>query len=187
MNANYCVTLSQLYRLLSEMPKKIFENIIMPASQKMYRYALSILKNDETAKDVVQECLMKIWDKRELLSTINSPESWALRITRNQCYDWVKTNRFTIEPDSVALVAEGDETDHESILNDSMNWLNKILDEFSQKNREIFHLREVEEFTYQEIAEVMSISVSDVKVSVHRIRQKIRASFQKIEEYGIAN
>jgi RNA polymerase sigma-70 factor (ECF subfamily) len=169
------------------MSKKIFENNIMPVSQKMYRYAFSILKNDETAKDVVQECLMKIWDKRELLSGISSPESWALRITRNQCYDWVKTNRFTIDPDTVPLVAEGGETDEESILNDSMNWLDRIMLQFSQKNREVFHLREVEEFTYQEIADVMSLSVSDVKVSVHRIRQKIKTSFQKIEEYGIAN
>ena len=169
------------------MSKIIFENKIMPVSQKMYRYALSILKNDEMAKDVVQECLMKIWTKRNLLSGISSHESWALRITRNQCYDWVKTNRFTIEPELVALVAEGDETDHTSILNDSKNWLDKIMEQFSAKNREVFHLREVEELTYQEIAEVMSLSISDVKVSVHRVRQKIKSSFQKIEDYGIAN
>lgn len=159
----------------------------MPVSQKMYRYALSILKNEDTANDVVQDCLVKIWDKRELLSGITNPESWAMRITRNQCYDWVKTNRYTIEVETANLVSESDETDHESILNDSMLWLDKIMGTLSQKNREIFHLREVEEFTYQEIAEVMSLSLSDVKVSVHRSRQKIKSSFQKIEGYGIAN
>jgi len=169
------------------MSKTLFENKIMPMSQKMYRYALSILKIEDMAKDVVQECLMKIWDKRAILSEINSPESWAMRITRNQCYDWVKTNRFTIEADSINLISENNETDQNSILNDSMNWLDKILATLSQKNREIFHLREVEELSYQEIAEVMSISLSDAKVSVHRSRQKIRSSFKKIEGYGIAN
>ncbi len=176
-----------MHRLLSEMSKTIFENKIMPVSQKMYRYALSILKDSDTAKDVVQECLLKIWKKRNLLSDINSHESWALRITRNQCYDWVKTNRFTIEADSAKLISVSDETDHQSILNDSKVWLDKIMATLSQKNREIFHLREVEEFTYQEIADIMSLSLSDVKVSVHRSRQKIRSSFQKIEGYGIAN
>ncbi len=169
------------------MSKKIFENKIIPVSQKMYRYAFSILKNNETAKDVVQECLLKIWDKREILPEITNAESWALRITRNQCYDWVKTNRFTIEPEKVTLISESDETDHESILNDSINWLDKILETLSPKNREIFHLREVEELANQEIADVLSLSISDVKVSIHRIRQKIKSSFQKIEEYGIAN
>lgn len=159
----------------------------MPVSQKMYRYALSILKNNDTAHDVVQECLLKIWDKREMLSGIRSPESWAMRITRNQCYDWVKTNRYTIEAETVPLISESDETDHDSIMNDSMIWLDKILASLPQKSREIFHLREVEEFTYQEIAEVMSLSLSDVKVSIHRSRQKIKSSFQKIEGYGIAN
>lgn len=169
------------------MSKSIFENKILPVSQKMYRYALSILKNDDTAHDVVQDCLVKIWDKRELLSGITNPESWVMRITRNQCYDWVKTNRYTIDVEATNLVSESDETDHESILNDSMLWLDKIMATLSQKNREIFHLREVEEFTYQEIAEVMSLSLSDVKVSIHRSRQKIKSSFQKIEGYGIAN
>lgn len=153
----------------------------------MYRYALSILKDSESANDVVQECLMKIWNKREMLSSINSPESWAMRITRNQCYDWVKTNRFTINTDEVYNLSQEEETDYESILKDSQKWLEKIMASLSQKNREVFHLREVEEMTYQEIAEVMSLSLSDVKVSVHRTRQKIKSSFQKIEGYGIAN
>lgn len=158
----------------------------MPVSQKMYRYALSILKDGESANDVVQECLMKIWDKRSMLSSVSSHESWAMRITRNQCYDWVKTNRFTISADEIHSLSDKEETDHEMILNDSKLWLDKILGSLPQKNREIFHLREVEEFTYQEIAEVMSLNLSDVKVSVHRTRQKIKSSFQKIEGYGIA-
>lgn len=159
----------------------------MPLSQNMYRYALSILKDGDRANDVVQECLLKIWNKRKLLSEIKNHESWALRIIRNQCYDWVKTIRFTIDAETANLVSENHETDHQSILNDSKLWLEKIMGSLSQKNREIFHLREVEEMTYQEIAEIMSLGLSDVKVSVHRTRHKIRSSFNKIEEYGIAN
>jgi len=153
----------------------------------MYRYAFSILKNKELAKDVVQECLMKIWDKRKILPQIKSYDSWVMRITRNQCYDWVKTNRFSIGDEALNNIANIDETDYESILKDNELWLSRITDSFSQKNKEIFHLREVEEMTYQEIAEVMSLSLSDVKVSVYRMRQKIKSSFRKIEGYGIAN
>jgi len=160
----------------------------MPLSQGMYRYALSILKDSNTAQDVVQDCLMKIWRKRQILSSIKSHEAWAMRIIRNQCYDWVKTNsRFTIEATEARLVAESEAADFESIMKDSQLWLDKIMDSLSPKNREIFHLREIEEMPYQEIAEVMSLSLSDVKVSVHRTRLKIRSTFQKIEEYGIAN
>ena len=153
----------------------------------MYRYAFSILRDEHRAEDAVQECLMKIWEKRKILPGIKSHESWALRITRNQCYDWVKANRYTIGDDGLLSVSNNDETDFDFIFEDSRKWMDKILAELPEKQREIFHLREVEELTYQEIAEVMSLKLSDVKVSVHRSRQKIRMLFNKIEGYGLAN
>ena len=159
----------------------------MPASEKMYRYAFSILKDTETAADVVQECLMKIWDRREKLSEIQSPDSWAMRITRNQCYDWVKMNRFTLMGDKEIDQSDNRTADGQALVNDYQRWLDQILATLPEKQQEIFHLREVEEMNYQDIAEVVGISLSDVKVTLHRIRQKIRSGMQKIEEYGIAN
>ena len=159
----------------------------MPASGKMYRYAYSILKEKETATDVVQECLMKIWDKRNRLIEIQNPESWAMRITRNQCYDWVRLNRFTLmgeqeisHPDTIAA-------DDEAIENDHLKWLDEILQTFPEKQREIFYLREIEDMTYQDIAEILSVSLAEVKVTLHRTRARIKEKMQKIESYGIAN
>ena len=65
--------------------------------------------------------------------------------------------------------------------------LNKIIKSLSEKQQEIFHLREVEEMAYQDIAEILGLSLSEVKVSLHRTRAKIRLEMQKIEQYGIAN
>ncbi len=159
----------------------------MPSSDKMYRYAYSILKNSETAADVVQECLMKIWDKREKLPEIKSPDSWAMRITRNQCYDWVKMNRFTIITDEELNVSASETTDDSTIASDHLNWLNKIVKTLPEKHQEIFHLREIEEMAYQEIAEILNLNLSEVKVSLHRTRAKIKLEMQKVDEYGIAN
>ena len=159
----------------------------MPVSDKMYRYALSILNEPETAHDVVQECLMKIWEKRHMLTEIKSPESWALRIVRNQCYDWVKTNRFSILPKTETERPADDSTDKGLMMSDSMNWLQRVVDSLPDKQKEIFHLREVEEMTYQEIADILSVSISEVKVTLHRTREKVRLSIQKIDNYGIAN
>lgn len=164
----------------------------MPASDKMYRYALSILKEPGIAHDVVQDCLVKIWQNRHKLPEIKSIDSWVMRITRNQCYDWVKVNRFSlqaerdIERDDLAI-QETEEADHPTLVNDHMNWLDKVIDSLPQKQKEILHLREVEEMTYQEIAEVLSISLAEVKVNLHRSREKIRGTIKKIEDYGLAN
>ena len=164
----------------------------MPASKKMYRYAFSILKNADMAQDVVQDCLVKIWQNRHKLPEVKSIDSWVMRITRNQCYDWVKMNRYNlwidkdINRDDIAL-NEVAEADQKTLVADQVSWLNKVIDALPQKQKEIYHLREVEEMNYQDIAEVMSLSLGEVKVTLHRTRQKVRKEIKKIEAYGLAN
>jgi len=68
-----------------------------------------------------------------------------------------------------------------------MNWLKKILDTLPPKQREVYHLREVEEMPYQDIADTLSMNLNEVKVNLHRARTKIKSSITKIEAYGIAN
>jgi RNA polymerase sigma-70 factor (ECF subfamily) len=153
----------------------------------MYRYALSILKDGDTAHDVVQECLVKIWNKREVLEKVDNTEAWAMRITRNQCFDWVKTNRFTILPREQEDEPDQVKADHDTLMEDQQKWLKLVLETLPEKQQEVFHLREIEGMTYQEISEVLALNLSEVKVNLHRARTKVRSSLQKIEAYGIAN
>ncbi|MDA0194282.1 MAG: RNA polymerase sigma factor [Bacteroidetes bacterium] len=164
-----------------------FELHIVPISDKMYRYALSILKEPETAHDVVQECLMKIWDKRNMLDTIDNMEAWVIRITRNQCYDWVRTNRFSVLTVEEMEKSDPIDADQMTLVNNQQDWLDQVLESLPQKQKEVFHLREVEDLSYQDIADVLSVSLDEVKVTLHRARNKVRSSMQKIEGYGIAN
>lgn len=186
------VTLTFPHRLHYSMSKAIFDNQVMPVSGKMYRYALSILKNPDMAYDVVQDCLIKIWQNRQKLPEVKSIDSWVMRITRNQCYDWVKMNRFSlwidkdINRDDIGI-KENTWADQKTLVKDQMDWLKKVIETLSSKQKEVYHLREVEELTYQEIAEVMSLSLAEVKVTLHRTREKIKESIKKIEAYGLAN
>lgn len=185
------VTLASIHRHLIEMSKTLFDTKVIPATDKMYRYAFSILKDRDTAHDVVQECLLKIWKNRKKLPEVKNVDSWAMRITRNQCYDWVKVNRYTLETDRDIdrenLATDPSTADEQVMLNDQKLFLKKVVDALPQKHQEIFHLREVEELTYQDIAEVLSLNLSEVKVTLHRVRQRIRSTMEKIDNYGLAN
>jgi RNA polymerase sigma-70 factor (ECF subfamily) len=174
------------------MSKTIFNNQVMPATDKMYRYALSILRNRDVAHDVVQDCLVKIWRNRQKLPEIKSIDSWVMRITRNQCYDWVKVNRFSLDSDREIerddiVQHEPVGTDQKILVHDQQNWLDKVVESLPQKQKEVYHLREVEEMNYQEIAEILSLSLGEVKITLHRSRAKIRETIKKIEAYGLAN
>jgi RNA polymerase sigma-70 factor (ECF subfamily) len=164
----------------------------MPLTDKMYRYAFSILKDKETAHDVVQECLIKIWKNKMKLKEIKNYDAWVMRITRNQCYDWVKVNRYTLQSDrdierDDIMRPEPSETDENTVMVDQLGWLEQVINALPQKQKEIYHLREVEEMTYQDIAEILSLSLSEVKVTLHRTRLKIRETIEKIDSYGLAN
>lgn len=153
----------------------------------MYRYAYSLLKDGAQAQDAVQECLVKIWSSRAKLHEIKNPEAWAMRITRNQCYDWSKANRFQLISDKEHNTPGNESSDLQTLMADQQLWLTRILALLSPKQHEIYHLREVEELSYQDIAEVMGLSLSEVKVNLHRARTKIKAELEKIEAYGVAN
>lgn len=153
----------------------------------MYRYALSLVKDQDTAHDVVQDCLEKIWKKRSTLEQIHQPEAWAMRITRNQCLDWFKVNRYDLPVNDQMQVSDNRQAGGDVEATDQLQWLEIVLEGFTNKQKEVFQLRDVEGFTYQEIAEILSITVDDVKVTLHRTRKSLKQKMIKINEYGIAN
>jgi RNA polymerase sigma-70 factor (ECF subfamily) len=174
------------------MSKTLFDTKVMPVTGKMYRYANSLLHDPDTAHDVVQECLLKIWKNRKKLPEVKNIESWAMRITRNQCYDWVKVNRYTLETDrditrDDLMKTEPSTADEQLLIKDQKKFFKQVIDTLPTRHREIFHLREVEGLPYQDIAEILSISLSEVKVTLHRTRKRIRTSIEKIDSYGLAN
>jgi len=169
------------------MSTKLYNDLILPASDGMYRYALSIVREPETARDVVQDCLAKIWNIRHDLSKIEKANAWAFRIVRNRCIETLRRDRYADLDEKVVNLQLSGSADQAAITSDQMVWLRDVLQTLPDKQREVFHLREVEELSYQEIAETCALSESDVKVNIHRARKKVKDAMQKIDAYGIAN
>lgn len=165
---------------------KKFEEHILPGAQKMYRYALSIIKDKDIAYDVVQDCLEKIWRKKATLEQVALPEAWAMRIVRNQCLDWFRKSRYDVSPENHQIDGHYN-ADDRILFDDQEMWLEKTLDSLPRKQKEVFLLRDIEGFTYQEIAETLELSLDDVKVTLHRTRKLVRDRLQMISNYGIAN
>ena len=169
------------------MSTKLYHTQILPASDGMYRYALSIVHEQETARDVVQDCLTKIWSIRKDLNKIEKVNAWAFRIVRNRCIEIIRRNRYTDLDDKVVNMWQTGSVEDQSINDDFMSWMEKVLETLPAKQQEVFHLREVEDMSYQDIAETCGLTESDVKVNIHRARKKVKDAMQKIDAYGIAN
>lgn len=171
-------------RLQIEMSKTLFNNNILPLADRMFRYAVSMLQSTAVAEDIVQDSLLKIWDRRKTLNTIQNTEAWAMRVVRNGCLDNIRASRFTAFEQSHEnkLFVNNEDT---MVYQDQQKWFDEAISTLPDKQKEVFHLREVECLTYHEISEIMGISENDVKVNLHRARNKVRETMKKVDAYGV--
>src|ERR1044071_480273 len=68
-----------------------FQNRVLPTKNKLFRFALRFLGNEEEAKDVVQEVLIKVWNGRDQMNEVQNWEAWCMRITKNLSLDRIRS------------------------------------------------------------------------------------------------
>lgn len=167
-----------------------FKENILPLKDKLFRYAFSKLNNLADAEDAVQDVLLKIWDKRSKWGHLENIEAYCIATMRNQITDFRRKKKvyFTEIDAAERLFPTSDQNPMTAA--DAKNTLQKVLALIAtlpQKQQDIFHLREVEGWSYLKIAETLDISEEQVKVNLFRIRKKLKTVIEKLENYGVQN
>ncbi len=165
-----------------------FQNRVMPAKNKLYRFALRFLGNEDEAKDVVQEVFIRVWNGREQMNEVQNWEAWCMRITKNLSLDRIRslTRRQMQSLDEVFDIRENNLTPHESTeLDESMQSINSMIAALPEKQRQIIHLRDIEGYSYNEICEILELDMNQVKVNLFRARTTVREKLMRINAYGL--
>lgn len=164
-----------------------FKTDVLPISNKLLRFALQILQDEEEAKDVLQDIFLKLWQKRNELGKVENLEAFAFRMTRNRCLDLIRTRRtVSMELAKKNLGAAENSTDTDYLENTEMAGLVKrIIAELPDLQRTVIHLRDVEQLEYEEIAETTELNVNAIRVNLSRARKKVRDEILKVQNYGI--
>ena len=165
-----------------------FKDEILPLKNKLYRFSLNIVKDEDLAKDVVQECLIKVWEKRNDLKLVQNLEAWCMQVTKNKALDKLRskhvsrTDLFEVKLDTrketntpYALTERGD----------LMTRIKLLIDLLPQRQREVMQLRDIEGYTYKEIGEILEIDINLVKTNLFRARRKLKESLIKENAYGL--
>ena len=164
-----------------------YEAIFHKMRDKLYRYALRFVKDGESAEDVVQDVMFKLWQKRQEVAGIENLEAWLMVLTRNRALDVlrkVKDNQVNID-EAYSVSDQSPIPDKQMENADLMTQLNGCLNQLPEKQRTIFHLREIEQMTYEEITVMTGFNLDDVKVSLFRARKHIQRMLSKINTFGI--
>lgn len=150
-----------------------FQYQILCHSDKSYRMALSILKEENSAKDALQELMMRLWEKREQLDAIANHQAFVLTSMRNLCLDMIRKSIHTCE---IPVDAEYNApTPHQQTeQSDMMKHIGYMIDALPEMQRTILRMKDVEEMKLKEIAQIMSMTENTVTVNLSRARKKLR-------------
>ena len=154
----------------------VFEETVVPHLDAAYNLARWLTRNDRDAEDVVQEAFLRALRHFHSFKG-GDARPWLLAIVRNTCYTWLRQNRFpeaeTID-DNTQPPTE-DTSDPETLLlrETDRQTLRSALNHLPKEFLEVIVLREFEELSYKQIAEVMQIPSGTVMSRLARARKRL--------------
>jgi RNA polymerase sigma-70 factor, ECF subfamily len=179
--------------------RRRFELLALPHLDAAYNLARWLAGNTADAEDVVQEAYLRAYRYFDAYQGGNF-RVWLLTIVRNAFMTWVKENRsgrMVFVPDTPAADrAESDETmwgspprDPEALLLESVDsqQLGRLMEQLPAEYREVLLLREVEDLSYKEIADVTGVPIGTVMSRLSRARLSLRKLWLRQEDAEAAH
>ena len=169
------------------MKKLSFRDDVLPLKDKIFRLALRITLSRAEAEDIVQDVLIKVWNRRDDLAEVDSIEAYRLTVCRNLSLDRLqrKENDNVNLDDAPPTEADDAPPDLQMIRNERIDNIKRLIERLPIPQRAAMQLRDMEGKTYKEISSITGQTEEQVKVNIFRARQYIRKQIEKIENYGL--
>lgn len=165
-----------------------FRNDVLPLKNALYRLALRITLNSAEAEDIVQDTLIKVWNKRESWAEIDSIEAFSMTICRNLALDRIDrrgSHNASIDEQGIDSQDSAATPLEQTQQRDSVALVRQIIDTLPVNQRMCIQLRDFEGKTYKEIAVALDMTDEQVKINIFRARQTIKQRFTQIDGYGL--
>lgn len=168
------------------MTQKEFLDTVMPFKDKVFRLAKRLLVSREEAEDATQEIILKLWKNKKKMQEYKNVEAFSMTMTKNFCLDKLKSKQAqnlkivhnNYQDKSVSLQKQLE-------LNDSVNWIAKIIEGLPEQQKMVIQLRDIEQYDYDEIAKMLDMKPTAVRVALSRARKEIRKQLTNTHNYGI--
>ncbi len=162
------------------MTHAIFKETVFCLKDEMYRFAKRFVMSSDEAEDVVQDLMMKFWQKKEEIAAFGNIKSYAMRSVKNECLNRLKHHDvkmgfadFQLHRSELYQIETNNLKEH--ILN--------FIRQLPEKQKAVIHLKDVEEYDISEIAELLEIEENAVRVNLMRARQKIKEQITQLMNY----
>jgi RNA polymerase sigma-70 factor (ECF subfamily) len=150
-----------------------FVNLYNRYKKAVYVFSIKMLRDKDDAKDIVQGVFLKLYEHVNQLMHPEDFKSWLFAIARNDCLTYLrKANRSSDLPDEMEDFKS--ELPHEgAIRDDEIRLINTAIDKLKPDLKEVIVLREYDNLSYREIAEVIGATENIVKSRLFTARQRL--------------
>ncbi|PQJ81711.1 RNA polymerase sigma factor [Polaribacter glomeratus] len=164
-----------------------FLKVVLPFKDKVFRLAKRLLVSSEEAEDATQELFFKLWKSKDKIADYNNVEAFAMTMTKNYCYDRLKSKQAS----NLTLVHNNykeKDTPLEKQLEyqDSVNQVHLLIEKLPEQQKIIIQLRDIEEYDFDEICKMVDMKPTAVRVALSRARKTIREELIKKHNYGVS-
>ena len=168
------------------MEQKEFLNTILPSKDTLYRLAKRLLVSSDEAEDAVQEVFLKLWKGRDKIHHYRSPEAFAVTMTKNYCLDRLKSRQASNLKIVHTNYKNSDNIEKDIEATEGVELVTRIMQTLPEKQKMIMQLRDIEQFEFSEIAQMLSINETAIRVALSRARKTVREQLIKQYNYGVS-
>jgi RNA polymerase sigma-70 factor (ECF subfamily) len=164
-----------------------FLKVVLPFKDKVFRLSKRLLTSTEEAEDATQELLFKLWKNRDKIASYKNTEAFAMTMTKNYCYDRLKSKQAS----NLTLIHSDYKEKETSLENkleyiDSVDRVHLLINNLPDQQKLIIQLRDIEQYDFEEICEMVNMKPTAVRVSLSRARKTIREQLTKQHNYGVS-
>ena len=155
-----------------------YNNLIDELGAPLYRYAFHFMRNEEEAKDIVQDVFEKLWINRKKID-LERVKSWLYKCTHNVMINFLNKKSRTRYMDSQSLPEKPSMPDSTF---ESQQMVERIVNILPPIQKSIILLRDIEGYSYDDIGQILDLSPSQVKVYLFRARMKIKKQLKGLNK-----
>jgi len=162
--------------------ERAFGELVTRYESKVYSLAMKMLRNPEDAEDVLQETFLRAYRGLKSFKGNSTFSTWIYRITANSALMRLRKKQLpqvsiedSDERETPIAIADWAPGPAEQLLNQEMQRvMDEAIESLPHEFRQVFILRDVEEMSNSDVAEILDLSVAAVKSRLHRARLKVR-------------
>lgn len=162
---------SELALHIKKGEKLAYQELFERYAPKIYRFALTYLKNDADAEELLQDVFLRIWEKRHLLDDSQNIKSYIFKIAVNSIYDFIRHKNIVNAFNDYArlnFTESSDDTWHQVIFDEMQSKLNELVAQMPEQRRKIFLLSKDSGMSNDEIAGHLNLSKRTVENQLYR-------------------